>query len=494
MKKHFDAMEAVYYIVQGHSLPTDVQTIIQVFYPNLHYYQVSEPKPDGITIASVLERNGVTAIYYENGNEMSRFFMEPNHLMSELITVKEMKRLIKGSIYFLCRQLTGIHPRWGFVTGVRPAKTMTELLEKGYAEQECLDYFVKGYDVSPSKARLSLDVARAERKILSDVSADDISVYIGIPFCPTRCLYCSFTSYTTANNQTKVEEYLEALFKELKFVADYANQFSLKSLYIGGGTPTALTEAQLERLLEQVALLFPLARNLEYTVEAGRPDTISVQKLRLLKQFGVNRISINPQTMNDSTLRAIGRKHTVEDVKRVFALAREQGHENINMDLILGLPGEGEKEVQFTFKEVKNLLPDNLTVHTLAVKRASKLKESFDLSALTSALEMEKMLAVSAEGAQQMGMKPYYMYRQKNMVGNFENVGYCQAGKEGYYNVQIMEEKQTILAAGAGASTKVVFPYENRIERIFNVKSLDDYIGRIDEMIDRKRKGLYTKI
>ncbi|MBQ7085756.1 MAG: coproporphyrinogen dehydrogenase HemZ, partial [Anaerotignum sp.] len=262
------------------------------------------------------------------------------------------------------------------------------------------------------------------------------------------------------------------------------------NIYIGGGTPTSLNEAQLERLLQKVEELFHPDETMEYTVEAGRPDTITREKLRLMKEYRVNRISINPQTMNDKTLMAVGRKHSVDDIRRVFREAREEGHENINMDLILGLPGENAEDVRNTMEEIMKLEPDNVTVHTLAVKRASRLREELDQHDMTTADTLEAMLDIAADYAEKMGMEPYYMYRQKNMVGNFENVGYCHPGKEGVYNVQIMEEKQTILAAGAGASTKTVDPETDRIERVFNVKSIEDYIGRIDEMIERKRTGL----
>ena len=309
----------------------------------------------------------------------------------------------------------------------------------------------------------------------------DVSLYIGIPFCPTRCLYCSFTAYPLKQYEKRVDEYLDAMFKEMKYLAEYAQNFHLKNIYIGGGTPTSLTEEQLERLLQKVQELFAPTEDM---------DTITKEKLRLMKVYGVNRISINPQTMNEETLKRIGRRHTVEDIRRVFWEAREVGHDNINMDLILGLPEETPEDVRQTMEEIIALEPDNVTVHTLAVKRASRLKEQFDLYTMTTAEVLEEMLEIAADYAERMGLEPYYMYRQKNMVGNFENVGYCKPGKEGVYNIQIMEEKQTILAAGAGASTKTVDPSTDRIERVFNVKSIEDYIGRIDEMIERKRQGL----
>lgn len=312
----------------------------------------------------------------------------------------------------------------------------------------------------------------------------------GIPFCPTRCLYCSFTSYPIDIYKTKVDGYVEALIKELKFLGEKAQGKRLDSIYIGGGTPTSLTAEQLDKIMAAVSETFDLSNILEYTVEAGRPDTITAEKLKVIKKNGASRISVNPQTMNDETLRLIGRKHTVDDIKRVFYEARSIGHDNINMDLILGLPGEGEAEVKNTMEEIKKLSPESLTVHTLAVKRASRLKETLGEYDLAKAMLMENILGLSAKGAAEMGLAPYYMYRQKNMLGSFENVGYAKKGFESIYNVVIMEETQSIYAAGAGASTKLYDPETDRIERIFNVKNVDEYIGRIDEMIDRKRKGM----
>lgn len=477
----------IYFIVKGHTLEHDVQTIIQVFYPNLHYYVVAEPRQQGITIESRLQEGQSIAIFYENGVKKQQAVMQ----YQELTTIKEKKRVIKGAIYQLLRQITGIRPQWGFITGVRPAKTINELLDKGYTEQQCLEYFINGYDVTEKKAKISLEVAKAERNILSQNKQNDISLYVGIPFCPTKCLYCSFTSYPLTQYQNKVWNYLEALQKELCFLGKYAQPFDLKTVYIGGGTPTSLTAEQMEFLLDVLSQYFDLKKDgLEFCVEAGRPDTITKEKLAVMKAYAVNRISINPQTMNQKTLDLIGRKHTVEEIKEIFYVARDLGYDTINMDLILGLPEETAQEVEHTMQEIEKLQPDNLTIHTLAVKRASRLKEKFDLYTLTKAEELEKMLSISEKYAQKMHMKPYYMYRQKNMVGNFENVGYCTFGKECIYNVQIMEEKQNVIAVGAGASTKIVYHQQNRIERVFNVKSVDDYILRIDEMIERKKKLL----
>ncbi len=475
----------IHYILQGHELQNDVQTMIQVFCPNLHYIRTEEVSDSGLTVISSIEKGIVSAMLYRDGKKVNSWSKGYEIEAGE----KEEKRLVKRTIYELLKQETGLRPQWGLLTGVRPAKIISGLLAEGKSQQDCLDYLTKEYLVMGHKAKLALTVAKAEQKILGENKPKDISLYIGIPFCPTRCLYCSFTAYPLAQYKNRVDEYLNAMFKELDFLAEYSKGFDMKNIYIGGGTPTSLTEEQLERLLKKVETLFD-THNIEYTVEAGRPDTITKEKLRLMKEYGVNRISINPQTMNEETLKRIGRRHSVEDIRRVFYEARELGHENINMDLILGLPGEEPHDVENTMEEILKLAPDNVTVHTLAVKRASRLKEEFDQHTLATAQALEKMLSIAADYAKRMGMEPYYMYRQKNMVGNFENVGYCYPGKEGVYNVQIMEEKQTVLAVGAGASTKTVDPHTDRIERIFNVKSVEDYISRIDEMIERKKEGL----
>ena len=477
----------IYYVLEGHELQNDVQTMIQVFLANRHYIRTEKVTDAEITVKSERKKGIASAMLYRRGEKVSEWSMP---YQEETLTEKEEKRIIKRTIYELLMRETGIRPQWGLLTGVRPAKLISILLEEGKSDAECMAYLIEEYLVMRQKAELALKVAKAEQKILKGNKPEEISLYIGIPFCPTRCLYCSFTAYPLHQYKNRVDEYLDAMFKELDWLAAYSRQFVLKNIYIGGGTPTSLNEEQLERLLKKVEELFSPDESMEYTVEAGRPDTITREKLRLMKAYGVNRISINPQTMNDKTLLAVGRRHTVAEIRQVFWEAREEGHENINMDLILGLPGETAADVRNTMEEIMRLHPDNVTVHTLAVKRASRLREELNQHDMTTAATLEEMLDIAAEYAQKMGMEPYYMYRQKNMVGNFENVGYCHPGKEGVYNVQIMEEKQTILAAGAGASTKTVDPETDRIERVFNVKSIEDYIGRIDEMIERKRIGL----
>jgi len=289
-----------------------------------------------------------------------------------------------------------------------------------------------------------------------------------------------------------VDAYLDALLKELDFIAEAMKDKVLDTIYIGGGTPTTLEPYQIRRLLSHISEKFPVEQVKEYTVEAGRPDSITREKLQALREFPVTRISVNPQTMNQATLDLIGRKHTVEDTRHAFALARECGFDNINMDLIVGLPGEQKEDVQRTLEEIKKLDPDSLTVHSLAVKRAARLNMFKDQYQEMGFINNQEIMNLAMEYAHDCQMGPYYLYRQKNMCGNLENIGYAKVDKAGIYNILIMEEKQSILAAGAGASTKFVFQNGERIERAENVKDVANYISRIDEMIERKRTGIDT--
>ena len=472
----------IYICLEGHDMMNAVQTTVQIFMPNEKYKPVENVQEDGITVKSSVMGNDTTAQLYENGSLICE--------KTETADGVTMQHAVRSAVYHMLKEKTGQHFPWGMLTGIRPAKTINTYMDTGLTKAESIKKMIETYEMSPEKAELAATVATAERSILEKADKNGISLYIGIPFCPTRCLYCSFTSYPIDIYKTKVDGYVEALIKELKFLGEKAQGKRLDSIYIGGGTPTSLTAEQLDKIMAAGSGKFDLSNILEYTVEAGRPDTITAEKLKVIKKNGASRISVNPQTMNDETLRLIGRKHTVDDIKRVFYEARSIGHDNINMDLILGLPGEGEDEVKNTMEEIKKLSPESLTVHTLAVKRASRLKETLGEYDLAKAMLMENILGLSAKGAAEMGLAPYYMYRQKNMLGSFENVGYAKKGFESIYNVVIMEETQSIYAAGAGASTKLYDPETDRIERIFNVKNVDEYIGRIDEMIDRKRKGM----
>lgn len=402
---------------------------------------------------------------------------------------KETKNRLKQSLYQMLKEYTGQELPWGTLTGIRPTKIPMAMLEEGKSKEEIRRYMKETYYASDIKTDLSIDIAERELELLKKIDYENgYSLYIGIPFCPSICLYCSFSSSPIGMWKDKVEEYLDALEKEIAYTAESCKDKVLNTIYIGGGTPTTLTAEQLDRLLTKVEESFDFSGLLEYTVEAGRPDSITREKLAVLRKHDISRISINPQTMKQETLDFIGRHHTVQQTVESFNMARELGFDNINMDLIVGLPEERIEDVRETMEQIKKLNPDNLTVHSLAIKRAAKLRMFRDEHADMHIYNSWETIDMTAEYAKEMGMEPYYLYRQKNMAGNFENVGYATPGKAGIYNILIMEEKQSIMALGAGASTKYVLDHGKRIERVENVKDIKNYLERIDEMIDRKRK------
>lgn len=401
------------------------------------------------------------------------------------------KEDFKACLYGILSRFTGRQLPWGMLTGIRPTKIALSLLEEGQSRQEIREHYSRRYFVSDEKAALAVEIAERERRLLSGVHCEGTqgrgcSLYIGIPFCPTTCLYCSFTSYPIAVYRKQVDEYLNCLLREAAYVAERFQGKILDSVYIGGGTPTTLEPEQLDRLLGGLRQLFDFTTVQEFTVEAGRADSITEDKLKSLHRHGVSRISVNPQTMKQETLDLIGRRASVVQVEEAFRLARQIGFDNINMDIILGLPGETSRDVRHTMDRIAELSPDSLTVHSLAVKRASGLSQWIQENGTAMLRNTDETMAIAAEGAEKLDMHPYYLYRQKNMSGNFENVGYAREGKYGLYNILIMEEVQTIVALGAGAITKRVYP-DGRIERCENVKEVAQYIERIEEMIERKR-------
>ena len=398
------------------------------------------------------------------------------------------KNAIKRCAYRCFAGHTGRELPWGILTGIRPVKLPMLMLNDGNDDETIGKYLKYNYLISDEKTDLSIQIAHREREILNSVDVlGGYSLYIGIPFCPTTCLYCSFTSYPIAKWRSRVDEYLDCLKKELKLVRDIYNGRAPDTIYMGGGTPTTLTPDQFRDMIGYLGELFDLGRVLEFTVEAGRPDSIDREKLTALKELGVSRISINPQTMNEETLKIIGRRHTAEDIRRAFVIARDCGFDNINTDIILGLPGEGSEHVRHTMEELAELKPDSITVHSMAIKRAAGMAEYLKEHSEIKSINTPDMLKCAESAALEMGMKPYYLYRQKNMAGNFENVGYAREGCYGIYNILIMEEVQSIIACGAGTVSKRVHK-DGLIERCDNVKDVELYMSRLDEMLERKRK------
>lgn len=408
-------------------------------------------------------------------------------------TNRVIKNGIKGCVFDLLKTYTGKHPKWGALTGIRPVKLVHELRDRGLDQAMIKEQLLGVYKLHPEKADLLLQTARIQLPLLDNRENREVSLYIHIPFCSSRCYYCSFPSDLISRVSDKMGDYLECLERELTTVIHglVARDTKVDTVYIGGGTPTVLSHSHLESLLKMVKE-HVLGRFFirEYTIEAGRPDSLDRAKIELMKEFGVTRLSINPQSMNQETLDLIGRNHTVEELVKVFQQAREVGFDCINMDVILGLPGETPEHINHTMKEIADLNPENITVHTLAVKRASAWKESFQQYDDDRKGLADEMADICRKWIDKLSMVPYYLYRQKYMLDHLENIGYALPGKECLYNIQFMDEKRDIWAIGAGASSKIYYPLEDRLERIANVKNLDVYLARIEEMIEKKRKVL----
>ncbi|MCH4888299.1 coproporphyrinogen dehydrogenase HemZ [Acidaminobacter sp. JC074] len=439
--------------------------------------------------------------FVDDDEELLNTIIEEEDAFRVEATIKEItyselsakdKRAVKRSnsrvLYDLMSKITGKVNHYGTLVGVRPVKLVHEMLEKQMSDQEISEKLYMNHRISEKKRALLLEIGKREAPYLADVYDDSlVSLYICIPFCPTRCLYCSFPSNDMRKKGSLVESYLECLHKEIDHAYENLIKYGKKvdCIYIGGGTPSILRDDQFETLLSKLDKYFDTSSLKEFTIEAGRPDTITADKLQVFKDHHVSRICINPQTMNQKTLGLIGRDHSVDSINSVYEVASGFDFRSINMDLILGLPDEDLEDVKKTIDSVLDLSPTNITIHTLAVKTSSRLKETLDKYNMTQSELVEAMLEYTEETVRKAGYVPYYMYRQKNMVGNFENVGYCKPGYESLYNIRIIEEKHNILALGAGAVSKRCFPREDRFQRIANIKGIEAYIERIDDVIKK---------
>lgn len=483
----------IYLVQNDKEYDYDIRAILLAFFEREKIIDVTEKELGAeepkFLIAFQFEDNRIQAWIEENGSKKAE-----NEIICDYKDHKEARKEVDRFIYSLLSEYTGRTLPWGTLTGIRPTKIIFQWLQEGLTEEEIEERFCETYLAERQKARVCTKVAKKEQEILGRITyEDEYSIYIGIPFCPTTCLYCSFTSFPLARFSDRVENYLLALYKEMEYVAEAYKDRKLTTVYIGGGTPTSLNPEQMEALLSRIESTFDLSYMREFTVEAGRPDSITREKLEVIKAHPVTRISINPQTMNDETLKLIGRAHTTQETIEAFQMAREIGFDNINMDIITGLPGEDISHVRKTLEQIKLLKPESLTVHSLAIKRAAILNREMEQYRSQVKGSTNEMLLLVDQVAEEMGMNPYYLYRQKNIPGNLENIGYAKEGLESLYNILIMEEKQDIIAMGAGASTKCVYPEENRIERGENVKNIDHYIERIDEMIERKKNLLENR-
>lgn len=408
-------------------------------------------------------------------------------LRADRADVPSRRRLLQNAYYDAAMQLRD-PPEWGSLSGVRPTKLTTRCLLGGGTAADADRLLRERYHVSPARRRLCVEASLATAEAVKRLEPNDVSVYIGIPFCPTRCVYCSFVSASTEKTAGLLPQYLDALIRELETVGRLlaASGRRVRTLYIGGGTPTTLSTPQLRRLMDAIRTHFDLSGLIEYTVEGGRPDTLDDEKLRVLREGGCDRISINPQTMNDAVLRAVGRRHTAAQTVEAFEAARRVGFDGINMDLIAGLPGDTPESFAASLDAVLALAPSNVTVHTLALKRGAEL--AMRQLTLPSAEDVRQMLQYAERALRERGYAPYYLYRQKYMSGSFENVGWCKPGYAGLYNIYMMEELHSILSLGGGAMTKINLP-DGTLERFHNPKFPQQYLARLDDVLAQKAQA-----
>nr|WP_312575870.1 coproporphyrinogen dehydrogenase HemZ [Sedimentibacter sp.] len=483
----------------GHDYEYESRNELRIFDLNTEYEIKDEEQlknNTGLGMLSILEKevDGFVgcAKLYNNGELLFESKFDSSEIVLEKENEKKLKKtLVVKSMHNVMKKYYKINPDYGILTGVRPVKILFVAKDSGKSDEE-INYILKNtYDVSPDKIKLLWEVSKTEEKYIdSDVNMKNYNLYIGIPFCPSKCSYCSFTSYIGCKD-FQIENYLDTLLHEIKKTIELAllKKLNLNSIYIGGGTPSILSEKQINIIFDTIRKYYDLSKIKEITFEAGRPDTISEEKLLCLKSNFVNRISINPQTMKADTLKNIGREHSANEICDKYNLARRIGFNSINMDIILGLPDEDEKDAEHTIDEILKLQPENITVHSLSYKTGSILRKD-NVHQLSKEYKLLKdMHDIVERKCIIAGYNPYYLYRQKNIKGNLENVGYTIDNKESIYNIVIIEEIETILACGAGVSSKI-FTAKNRHEPVYNFKGLEEYSLRIEEILDKKKRLL----
>lgn len=476
----------------GHNFDYETEKLARIFLPfekiEIFHEEIKEGNvavciveeyTDGAEITSKLSLFGKTAQFSESIDRS-----ETNIESFE----KKCERVVATTLFDCFSLVTGYRSPWGILTGVRPARLFSRTVS-ALGDTKAKERFLNELYVSENKISLCEEAHNGEGKIISLSRPESFSLYVSIPFCPSRCNYCSFVSHSVEKAGELIPDYIEHLCIELKETAKIVESIGLKleTVYVGGGTPTSIKPEFLDKVLKTIRENFDMSSVLEFTVEAGRPDTVTREKLNVIKENGATRISINPQTMNDDVLINIGRKHTAEQMREAFKLAREVGFDNINTDLIAGLSGDTIESFKSSVEEILKLSPESVTVHSLSMKRASSLTVKGELPDIKAGVEATQMVEYARTRLTQSGIKPYYMYRQSKTVGNLENVGYAKQGKECLYNVYIMDETHTILACGASAVTKLREPEGENIERIFNYKYPYEYISRFDDMLQRKK-------
>ena len=479
-------------VIINHKFHYEIEKLLRVFFPSAKITVTDSRNDEESFVITELKKSEaeaeikITASLFGNETVRSEVFSAKDKDFGEADD-SYYERKMAIMLFEMLKEITGYIPPWGILTGVRPAKLMSKL-SKDYGEETAADYFVNELKCSKEKTALALAVAKKEEPITNSSKPESFSLYVSIPFCPSRCSYCSFVSHSNEHAKKLIPKYVELLCSEIEETAKIAKETNLKleSIYIGGGTPTALEAEDIRKITDAISRSFDIPEGTEYTIEAGRPDSVTDAKLDVIIQSGANRISINPQTFNDSVLNEIGRRHTGQMTEDAMLMARRHGFDNINMDLIAGLPTDTLESFKYSLNKTLSFSPENITVHTLALKRSSTL--------VTEKLEkgdveqVGAMLDFAFETLTGNGYEPYYMYRQSNCLGNLENVGWAKKDLECKYNVYMMEECHTVLAVGAGGVTKLRSPFSNEIERIFNYKYPYEYIDKFDEILNRKKR------
>ncbi|MEK5037235.1 coproporphyrinogen III oxidase [Sporosarcina sp. FSL K6-3457] len=472
---------------------------------NLFFEQskiIDEDEEQAISVEFSLEKDVDNmlmgqAILTRDGQEYSAIFTELEEKDDAKIQTRQLKRIYSHVLLEALEQATGMQQSWGILTGIRPMKLYHKYRQQGHSTEQAQQLLMDRHRISSEKSELLAKIADVQLRSVPDLYdlKNEVSIYIGIPFCPTKCAYCTFPAYAIHRKNGRVESFLDGLHEEIREMGKWLTErnMAITTIYFGGGTPTSIEAEEMDALYETMYASFPNMENVrEVTVEAGRPDTITPAKIEVLKKWGIDRISVNPQSYTDETLKAIGRHHSVQETVDKFWLSRNMGMKNINMDLIIGLPNEGMEEFQHSLDETAKMQPESLTVHTLSFKRASEMTRNKDKYKVADRGTVEQMMKLGEQWNAENGYEPYYLYRQKNILGNLENVGYAKPSEESIYNIVIMEEVQTIIGVGCGASSKFIDPTTGKITQFYNPKDPAAYILTFEDAIEKKLEHLNT--
>lgn len=473
-------------LFKGHRFKYEIEATVKLFIPGRFEFLFEQVNSEGDIVCSQIKKGRAYTYFFVycriKNQSIRKAFKAENEILNKKICEYELCRLIFISL----SSLTKISPPWGLLTGIRPVKKMNQLIEQGLNKKQCFKILKDKFMVSEERLELAYLTAVNQLPLLKEIPSDSIGLYISIPFCPTRCSYCSFVSHSLESAIKLIPNYIECLCKEIEILGRIVHKLNLKidTIYFGGGTPTSIKADQLQFIMKTLAENIDISKIREYCVEAGRADTITYDKLKVIKENGARRISVNPQTFNEKVLKLIGRQHSAMDTVNAYKMARDIGFDNINMDIIAGLPGDTYESFIYTLDKITELAPESITVHTLTIKRSAKLYEEDIMESNNDAAY--KMINKSINILPEMGWYPYYLYRQKNTLKNLENIGFAKKGKESLYNIFIMDETQNIFGAGCAASTKLI-DKNGKITRIHNYKFPYEYINRFDELMEKKR-------